>query len=77
MILGVDAINVKSGGGLTYLKELIFHLNKKRIDKIVIFVNSKISFNIKNKKIFFVKKKYLNKIFFWQIFGNFFICPMN
>ena len=30
MILGIDAINIKSDGGIIYLKELIFYLNKKK-----------------------------------------------
>lgn len=72
MILGIDAINIKSNGGIVYLKELIFYLNKKKINKIIIFANSKILFNTKNKKIIFVKKKIFEKNFFWTNIWKFF-----
>lgn len=39
MIVGIDATNIRSGGGLTHLIELVNYLNVEdhTIDKIIVF----------------------------------------
>ena len=56
MIIGIDASNIKSDGGIVHLFELInnFNFKKTKIKKIIIWGNSqslkKIKKNSKNKK---------------------------
>ena len=56
MIIGIDASNIKSDGGIVHLFELInnFNFKKTKIKKIIIWGNSqslkKIKKKFKNKK---------------------------
>lgn len=75
MIVGIDATNIKSEGGIIHLTELINNLeiNKLRIKKIYIWGNSKNLKKIKNNSLikkmsidFFEKNIFLR--IFWQLF---------
>ena len=75
MIIGIDASNIKSEGGIIHLTELVNNINlgKSKISKIIIWGNFENLNNIKNdKKIY---KSYINNYsknllfrIFWQIF---------
>ena len=75
MIIGIDASNIKSDGGVVHLFELINNFNFKntKIKKIIIWGNTKslkkIKINSKIKKIK-IDKFSSNKIFIllWQLF---------
>lgn len=43
MVLGIDATNIRNGGGFTHLKEIITHLNKEKcgFSKVVIWSSEK------------------------------------
>lgn len=57
MIVGIDASNIKEGGGLNHIVKIIenFQYNKHKITKIVLWGNKKINSKIKIQK--FIKKK--------------------
>jgi hypothetical protein len=40
-ILGIDAMNIRDGGGLTHLREILFHANRESIlfDQIIVWGN--------------------------------------
>jgi len=46
MIIGIDATNVGGGGGITHLKEILFHFNREKyknsIVSIVVFASQKV-----------------------------------
>lgn len=75
MILGIDASNIRSGGGLTHLKGILNNANPsdQRIDKIFIWSN-KTTLDALPDKDWLVKKthKYLNKSFLWSFFFQIF-----
>ncbi len=71
-IIAIDAIDIKSFGGLVHLEQLIKALSKKKIS-IKIFANSFVTKNIsKKRKIKIIKKKIYDKNYiiryFWKIF---------
>ena len=71
MIVGINAININSGGGIQHIVELTKNILKKNKNaKIVIWAESKIS-NVlesnKNLKVINISYGYLIN-FFWKIF---------
>lgn len=73
MILGIDASNIISGGGLTHLIEILNEFKYHKINKIIIWSNNKTLNKLKNdKKIIKKNNILLNKNiffrFFWQLF---------
>ena len=84
-IIGIDAINIRGGGGITHIKELIKHLpidNKLAIDKIIIWATKKTLEQIQDKpnliKIHepIFEKSFLHRTYF-QIFKLSKIAKMN
>ena len=75
MIIGIDATNIRGGGGITHLTELLNHSSpqKNRFNKIIVW-SSEITLNKIENKLWLIKisPKFLNKnLFFriiWQIF---------
>jgi len=75
MIIGIDATNIRGGGGITHLKELLNNSNPQNnnFEKIIIWSSYSTLEKIENK-FWIIKKspKFLNKnLFFrtfWQIF---------
>ena len=57
MIVGIDASNIREGGGLNHIVQIIdkYNFSNHNIKKIIIWGNSKVNFELKNKKI--LKKK--------------------
>ena len=75
MIIGIDASNIKSEGGIIHLTELVnnFSLNRSKISKIIIWGDFETLTKIKNDKKLY--KSYINNYsqnllfrIFWQIF---------
>ena len=76
MILAIDASNIiLESGGFIHLKQLLVNFNEKKIKKIYVFSSQKIieGLKIKNKKIYFINHKYLNRGIFYRIFWQIFI----
>lgn len=76
MILGIDAFNISSGGGLTHLLEVLSEVNpsKHGFKKVIIWGNSKILDRIEDRD--WLQKEYvpmLNKSLFHRIFWHKFI----
>ena len=71
MILGIDASNIRSGGGLTHLIELlnVFNPQNCKYKKIIVWSSLK-TLDKLNDKQWIVKRNhhYLNKNFLYQIF---------
>ena len=57
MIIGVDASNIRQGGGKTHLVELISVLepNAQKFDKLIVWCNQDISKNFINKPWLIIK----------------------
>ena len=75
MIIGIDATNVKSDGGIVHLFELVnnFKFNNSKIRKLIIWGNSKSLKNIKNNnRIDKIQIDYFSSsslfIILWQLF---------
>tara|TARA_B110000483_G_scaffold211430_1_gene259169 strand:- start:701 stop:1795 length:1095 start_codon:yes stop_codon:yes gene_type:complete len=72
MKIAIDAINVRSDGGLTYLNEFLINLDKKDINKIFIFINNKSLIKIKDKKFDIIENPIFRKNFLltnlWKFF---------
>ncbi len=75
MIIGIDASNIKEGGGVTHLVNLLKASNPKKhnFNKIIVWCNKKIYPLIPNKKwiskkIIFDGNIYFIKMFIWQKF---------
>ena len=68
MIIGIDATNIRSGGGITHLKELLNNSNPKNnnFEKIIIWSSYLTLEKIENK-FWIIKKspKFLNKNLFF------------
>lgn len=68
MILGIDATNIRSGGGLAHLKGILTHANPQlyNIEKIIIWSNNS-TLNSLPESAWLEKKShnYLNRSFFW------------
>jgi glycosyltransferase involved in cell wall biosynthesis len=70
MIIGIDASNVRAGGGLTYLKELLNNASLERcaFNKIIVWSNTFTLANIKeNKKVIKQNHVLLNKSLIYRI----------
>ncbi|MCY1514135.1 Glycosyltransferase Gtf1 [compost metagenome] len=76
MILGIDATNIRSGGGLTHLREIInfSDINSHGFDKVVIW-SSQQTLNLLPNEEWLVKisHEYLNKSFVWSFLYQVFI----
>jgi glycosyltransferase involved in cell wall biosynthesis len=76
MILGIDAFNISSGGGVTHLVELLSEVNplKHGFKKVIIWGNFKVLDRIEDRD--WLQKEYipmLNKSLFHRIFWHKFI----
>jgi len=76
MIIGINAININSGGGIVHLESILSNLPKefkKNDNKIFVWVNQKLFENlnkskIQNKNIQIIKKKIIFSGIFWRLF---------
>lgn len=71
MILGIDATNIRSGGGLTHLKEILIHANPGIYDfnKVVIWSSNETLSHLPNLDwLVKVSHPYLNKSFLWSFY---------
>lgn len=76
MILGIDATNIRSGGGLTHLKEILDNGNPidYGFEKVIIWSNKSTLDKIPEKDWLLKKTHFLlNKSFLWSFFFQFFI----
>ena len=78
MIIGINASNIKSVGGINHINNIIEYIDenyslKYEIDKIIIWASSKAYLELKKikKGNFYKKVKYDN--FLYNLFGNFII----
>ncbi len=57
MIVGIDATNIREGGGLNHIVQILenFNYNQHNISKIVFWSNKKLNLKITSSK--FLKKK--------------------
>ena len=63
MKIAIDAINIRSDGGLTYLNEFLTNLDKTNISKIYIFISKKSSIKIIDKKFKIIENIFFEKNF--------------
>lgn len=71
MILGIDATNIRVGGGLTHLKEILTNANpnKYEFEKVVIWSSKSTLSQLPNLNwLIKVSHPYLNKSFLWSFF---------
>ncbi|MGL2995216.1 glycosyltransferase family 4 protein [Flavobacterium sp. TSSA_36] len=71
MILGIDATNIRAGGGLTHLKEILVNANPSIYDftKVVIWSSNDTLIHLPNLVwLDKVSHPYLNKSFLWSFF---------
>ena len=71
MTLGIDATNIRAGGGLTHLKEILAHANPSIYDftKVVIWSSNETLIHLPNLDwLDKVSHPYLNKSFLWSFF---------
>lgn len=80
MILGIDATNIRSGGGLTHLKEILYHADPIAcgFEKVVVWSSKKTldelpEFNWLHKETHLL----LNKSSFWSFFYQIFLLSRN
>ena len=66
MKIAIDAINIKSDGGITYLNEFLLNFNKKKFNKICVYIADKSLIKNKSKKIQIVENKIFAKNFIIQ-----------
>ena len=76
MILGIDAFNIRSGGGVTHIVEILSEVNpsKHGFEKVIIWGNVKVLNRIEDRD--WLQKEYvpmLNKSLFHRIFWHKFI----
>jgi glycosyltransferase involved in cell wall biosynthesis len=75
MIIGIDATNIRAGGGVTHLKELLNHSNPEinNFKKIIVWSSNITLSKIQNKS-WIIKKspKFLNQNLFFRIFWQIF-----
>lgn len=76
MILGIDASNIRTGGGLTHLKNILLNADLENYDfeKIIIWSNNETLEKLPNRD-WLIKSthNYLNKGFIWSYFFQIFI----
>ena len=78
MILGIDASNIKSDGGVVHLFELVnnFSFDNSKIKKIIIWGNPNSLKKIKkNKRIYKVQIDHFNSSSFYTILWQLFFLP--
>lgn len=71
MILGIDATNIRDGGGLTHLREILINAspNKYSFEKVVIWSSNTTLDLLPNQDwLIKVSHPYLNRNFFWSFF---------
>jgi glycosyltransferase involved in cell wall biosynthesis len=76
MIIGINAININSGGGITHIENILSNLPKKfknNDNKIVVWANAKLfkhfkKLKIQNKNIHVIKKNVIFFGIFWRLF---------
>jgi len=77
MIIGIDASNIGSGGGVNHLQNIISNFLKlQEIDKIILIQNFKFDLNIENDKLKIIRNWYSRITFLsflFQIFYHDFI----
>ena len=78
MIVGINAVNIKSGGGISHVENILINLsrkflNKQKIDKIILWCNpslyyylSKLKLNKKNINLIKINDNFLYNIL-WKI----------
>ena len=71
MKIVVDAINIKSEGGLTYLNQFLSNINKNNINEICVLISKKSLITSRHKKIKIIDNKIFNQNFIktniWKI----------
>ena len=79
MIVGINAVNIKSGGGISHIENILVNLsreflNKQKINKIILWCNpslyyylSKLKLYKKNINVIKIKDNFLYNIL-WKIF---------
>ncbi len=76
MILAIDATNIRSGGGLTHLKEILNFANPQiyGFEKVIVWSNETTLNSLPDKE-WLIKKThpYLNKSFLWSFFFQIFV----
>jgi len=76
MILGIDASNIRTGGGLTHLKSILQNIDEQNLkfNKVIVWSNKQ-TLNHLPEKSWLVKKThaYLNKSNIWAFIFQFFI----
>jgi hypothetical protein len=74
MIIGINAVNINSGGGITHIESILIHLPKDFINngKIILWANPILFNYLKkknlNKNIIIIKKKPILFGLFWRLF---------
>lgn len=75
MILGIEASNIRAGGGLTHLTEIINNIEDKELlfDKVVVWASRPTLSNLPDKKwLVKISNKMIDRSFFtalmWQVF---------
>ena len=75
MLIGINAVNINSGGGVTHIENILSYLpqNFAKNNKIIVWTNPKLfnylkKFKIQNKTINIIKKKVSYFGFFWMFF---------
>ena len=72
MKIAIDAINIKSDGGLAYLNEFLYNLDKSNIDKIYLLISKKTKITTKHKIIKIIENSFFDKNFLitslWKLF---------
>jgi len=76
MILGIEASNIKAGGGLTHLRELILAYEPEQKEKLVLFAGKKVLESLPERD--FIQKKshpWLDKGALFNMLWRVFILP--
>ncbi len=76
MILGIEASNIKAGGGLTHLRELILAYQPEKEEKLVLFAGKKVLESLPKRD--FIQKKghpWLDKGALFNMLWRVFILP--
>jgi glycosyltransferase involved in cell wall biosynthesis len=75
MIIGINAVNINSGGGVAHIENILTYLpqNFAKNNKIIVWINPKLfnylkKYKIQNKNINIIKKKIIFFGFFWKFF---------
>ena len=83
MIIGINAVNIKSGGGISHIKNILVNLNreileKEKVDKIIVWCSPSLYSNLSGEKLLknIVVVK-INDNFFYNILWKFFFLYAN